>query len=171
MESLTHYSLKELCSLVNLPVRTVRYYIQSNLVDKPNGANRGAYYTVKQLNQLLTIIKWQSAGLSLERIREIIGGDSEALPPPRARHVGDIVVRSHIALARGVEICIDPEDAGLSSESVRKLIKLFVADLEKINVDNQINGKKADRKMVFEQETAQSVALESEEVSELDEEA
>ena len=33
----TTYLISELCSLVDLPVRTVRYYVQQGLVDRPEG--------------------------------------------------------------------------------------------------------------------------------------
>ena len=63
-------SLDQLCILAELPRRTVRYYIQIGLVDRPIGETRAAYYTDSHLQQLLTIRKWTDAGLSLERIRD-----------------------------------------------------------------------------------------------------
>ena len=62
------YSLQELAALVELPERTVRYYIQLGLVDRPEGETRAARYGERHLEQLLEIRKWQRAGLSLERI-------------------------------------------------------------------------------------------------------
>ena len=84
------YTLDELIALVDLPRRTVRYYIQIGLVDRPDGAGRGAHYTVAHLDQLLEIRKWQQAGLSLDRIRELLAPDAEELlrPPPRPRQKG-----------------------------------------------------------------------------------
>ena len=66
------YPLADLCVLADLSVRTVRYYIQLGLVDRPIGETRGAYYTDRHLQQLLTIKKWTDAGLSLERVRELL---------------------------------------------------------------------------------------------------
>ena len=77
------FTLDELGSLVDLPRRTVRYYIQIGLVDRPEGAGRGAHYTTRHLDQLLEIRKWQQAGLSLDRIRELLStGEGEVLTPP-----------------------------------------------------------------------------------------
>ena len=59
-------------TLVDLPKRTVRYYMQIGLVDRPEGLNRGAKYYARHLEQLLGIRKWQEAGLSLDRIRELL---------------------------------------------------------------------------------------------------
>lgn len=96
----------ELCSLADLPRRTARFYIQEGLVDRPEGAKRGAYYTRGHLEQLLTIRRWQRAGLSLERIRELVAKPVEGtvLPPERPRRPGDVTVRSHVFLRPGVEL-------------------------------------------------------------------
>lgn len=130
------FSLSDLSALADVPQRTVRYYIQQGLVDRPKGEKRGAHYTSRHLEQLLEIRKWQRAGLSLERIRELVGnGQAEgAFPPPPKRSVGDVRVRSFILVAPGVEIAIDPSEADLSPEDIRKLARRaagLVADLEK----------------------------------------
>ena len=119
-------AIDELCALVDLPRRTVRYYIQEGLVDRPAGAKRGAYYTRRHVEQLMTVRTWQRAGLSLERIRELVDGGGEAsspLPPPRARRPGDVTLRTHVTLAPGVELVIDPQEAGLGAETVRKIVR------------------------------------------------
>ena len=111
---------------MDLPRRTVRYYIQEGLVDRPAGAKRGAYYTRRHLDQLMTIRTWQRAGLSLERIRELVSGGGETsspLPPPRARRPGDVTLRTHVTLAPGVELVIDPQEAGLGAEAVRSIVR------------------------------------------------
>jgi DNA-binding transcriptional MerR regulator len=129
-----HFLLDELCTLADLPRRTVRFYIQEGLVDRPEGAKRGAYYTRDHLEQLLTIRKWQRAGLNLERIRELLsepeGGPAE--PPERPKRPGDVSVRSHIILRRGVELVIDPQEAGLTPEEVRALARKAAALFDKL---------------------------------------
>jgi hypothetical protein len=62
------FTLNDICVLAELPRRTVRYYIQSGLTDRPHGVGKGAYYTQSHVEQLLLVRKWQLAGLSLERI-------------------------------------------------------------------------------------------------------
>ena len=126
------FSLADLCGLTDVPRRTVRYYIQLGLVDRPEGAKRGAYYTRHHLEQLLTVRKWQRAGLHLERIRELVSTaeDAEALPPERPTRPGDIAVKSHIVLGPGVELVIEPHAAGLAPEAVRKLARRAASLLE-----------------------------------------
>jgi DNA-binding transcriptional MerR regulator len=123
MKQTDRFSLEEICVLAGLPRRTVRYYIQQEIVDRPKGAKRGSYYTRDHLEQLLTIRKWQRAGLNLERIRELVadpGGES-SVPPERTRRPGEVSVRSHITLGPGVELVVDPGEASLAPEDVRAL--------------------------------------------------
>ena len=82
-ESETRHSIEDLARLTEFPVRTIRYYIEEGLVGRPVGEKRTAYYTARHLEQLLTIRKWQSAGLSLERIRELLS-EPDARDPPAA---------------------------------------------------------------------------------------
>lgn len=127
------FSLDELCALVDLPPRTVRYYIQEGLVDRPEGAKRGAYYTRAHLDQLLTIRKWQRAGLSLERIRDILLGPQEGdLPPERPRRPGDVAVWSNILIRPGIELHIEPQVAGLTPEQLRVLAREITASIAKL---------------------------------------
>ena len=116
------YSLDELCALVELPKRTVRYYVQLGLVDRPVGETRAAHYTSHHLEQLLQIRKWSQAGVSLERIGELLDG----APPPapqRPRGPGTVEVWSHLVVADGIEITLEPGRAGLTPEQVREFFR------------------------------------------------
>jgi DNA-binding transcriptional MerR regulator len=128
------FSLDELCTLAEMPRRTVRYYIQEGLVGRPEGLKRGAYYTHDHLEQLLAIRRWQRSGLSLERIRELVAepGEGSDLPPERPRRPGDVAVRSHILIRPGVELVIEPREAGLTPEQVRALAREAAALIGKV---------------------------------------
>ena len=129
------YALADLCVLADLPPRTVRYYVQIGLVDRPEGETRAARYGMRHLEQLLQIRKWTAAGVSLERIRELLHG---AMPPvpPRERAIGSVSVCSHVAVAEGVEVVIDPQRAGLSPEAVRQFINGVMAAFEAVQGQN-----------------------------------
>lgn len=128
MNTETHYSIDELATLVELPRRTVRYYVQQALVDRPIGEKRAAYYTTRHLEQLLTIRKWQQAGLSLDRIREIlVEPASGSIPPPRPRGTGTVEVWSHLVVSDGLEITLEPGRAGMSPEQVRAFFRGVLA--------------------------------------------
>ena len=132
------FSLDELCALTDQPRRTVRYYIQEGLVDRPEGAKRGAYYTRRHLKQLLDIQKWQRAGVSLERIRELVSTPAEDrdLPPDRPRRPGDVTVRSHVMLGPGIELVIEPGAADLSPEDLRALARKAAAVVDELKKES-----------------------------------
>ena len=126
------YTLAELCELSGLSIRTTRYYIQIGLVDKPEGETRAARYGAKHLEQLLLIQKWVGAGVSLERIRDQLQGSEEL--PKAARRPGSLEVKSHLLLAEGVELVIEPGSAGMSPDAVRAFAKgvmALYADMKK----------------------------------------
>ena len=126
------YSLDELAALVELPKRTVRYYIQLALVDRPDGIAKGARYGPRHLERLLQIRKWQHAGLSLERIRELIEAPDEDSIPPRPRGRGSVEVWSRLVVDDGVEVSIEPGRAGLGPEAVRELFRRVMAAYDDI---------------------------------------
>ena len=130
------HTFNELCILVELPVRTVRYYIQKGLVSAPEGSRKGAYYIQKHIDELLAIRKWQQAGLSLERIRELLfeGIMDGELPPPRGRRPGDLEVWSKLFVKEGLEIHLEPKMAGMSPEQVREFCRRVMV------MANELNG-------------------------------
>ena len=136
MKTHTTFSLKQISTLTELSRRTVRYYIQSGLVDRPEGTGKGAYYTDKHIEQLLLIRKWQLAGLSLKRIAELLKQQASGQLPPTPRRAGTVEVWSHLVVADGVEVNIEPGRAGLSPEEVREFFKQVT------NVFLQIQGAK-----------------------------
>lgn len=129
------FTLDELCTLTDLPKRTVRYYMQIGLVDRPIGETRAAHYLNRHLEQLLRIRQLTEAGVSLERIREVLaGGDTPV--PVRQRRPGAIEVRSHLYVAPGIELQISPEEAGMSPEQVRALTSAVMQAFQTIKEKN-----------------------------------
>lgn len=116
------YSLDELATLAGVTPRTVRYYIAEGLVDRPEGEKRGAHYLRRHLEQLLLIRRWTEAGLSLNRIRELVAGAPED-PAPRRAPPGSVEVWSRVTVVDGLEVHIEPGRAGLSPEQVRSLVR------------------------------------------------
>ena len=123
------FSLDDLCTLSDTSKRTVRYYMQIGLVNPPIGSTKAAHYLHQHLEQLLTIRKLSDAGVSLERIREVLSGEAPPLPP-RQRQPGSVEVRSHLFIADGVELEISPEQAGLSPEQVRTFVRAVMKAYE-----------------------------------------
>jgi DNA-binding transcriptional MerR regulator len=128
------FNLDELSSLTEQSKRTIRYYIQTGLLDKPTGVGRGSHYTTRHLNQLLEIRKWQQAGLSLERIQQLLQEQDEVglVPPKPVRKPGSVEVWSHVVIDEGVELMIEPTRADLSPEQVRALARAVMAQFSRI---------------------------------------
>jgi DNA-binding transcriptional MerR regulator len=132
------FTFDEICILSGLNSRKVRYYIQNSLVDRPEGTGKGAYYTHRHLEQLLTIRKWKDAGLSLERIQEILKdekttrGKDKPVPPPRRKQEGKVEIWSRLHITDGVELHIEPNSSGLSPDQVRLLFRGILKKYKKI---------------------------------------
>ncbi len=56
------FTLDELCTLTDLTKRTVRYYMQMGLVERPIGETRAAHYTSGHLDQLLRVKQLYPSG-------------------------------------------------------------------------------------------------------------
>lgn len=121
MKTKKHYTIKELSALVDMTARNIRFYIQQGVVDKPHGLNKGAYYTEQHLQQLLTVKKYKDAGVSLERIAQIIHEEENAPVVSYKIKPGNIEVISRIQLMEGLELTVNPERSGLTQEDIRKL--------------------------------------------------
>jgi DNA-binding transcriptional MerR regulator len=120
------YSIDELAKLTGVTARTVRYYIAEGLVDRPVGERRGAHYLRRHVEQLLLVRRWTDAGLSLERVRELMAGAPED-PAPRAAAPGSVEVWSRITVANGLEVHVEPGRADLTPEQMRSLVRGITA--------------------------------------------
>ncbi|HBK44142.1 MULTISPECIES: helix-turn-helix domain-containing protein [unclassified Polynucleobacter] len=130
------YTFEELCTLTGVSSRTLRYYIQIALVDKPIGQTRGAHYLSLHIEKILRIKQLTEAGISLERIREVLSGSPMPLPE-RAKKPGDISVRTHLWVGEGIEIEVSAETAGLSPEQLRQFLKGVMQVYEQVKKDAQ----------------------------------
>lgn len=135
------FTLDELCSLTDLTKRTVRYYVQIGLVNRPEGETRAAKYSPQHLEQLLLVKKWTAAGVSLDRIRELLQGGTAPVPD-RGRAPGSIEVCSHLHISDGIELVIEPTRANLSPEQLRHFVRAVMAAYEQISQDATNRTKK-----------------------------
>jgi DNA-binding transcriptional MerR regulator len=129
------FTLDDIAALAELPRRTVRYYIQTGLVDRPQGIAKGAFYTQRHVEQLLLIRKWQLAGLSLERIGELLRQQDSGPLPPTPRRPGTVEVWSHLVVTDGIELTLEPGRAGLTPEQVRTFFRAVTEAYAKIHED------------------------------------
>ena len=130
-----NYTFEELCALTGLSTRTLRYYIQIGLVDKPIGQTRAAHYLSSHLEKILRIKQLSEAGISLERIREVLLGGSLPLTE-RIKRPGQVEVSSHLWVTDGIELEVSPETAGLSPEQLRQFLKGVLQAYEQVKKDS-----------------------------------
>lgn len=121
------YSIDDLVARTGLNRRTIRYYIQLGLVDRPIGETRAAYYTPQHLSQLVRVTSLSAEGLSLDAIGRLAKSDPAASPRASAAAysaaVGNVEVRSHLTLAPGVELVVEPGRAGLTPQQLKRLFR------------------------------------------------
>ena len=125
------FSLEQLSALTDLPLRTIRYYIQLGLVDRHEGDRKHARYTQKHIDQVLQVRSLADQGTPLERIKQLIHGIST--PPPTPKSAGDISVISKVFVAPGVELYLEPQTAGLTPEKLRKFVRTVLFNWEELN--------------------------------------
>ena len=131
MESKT-YSIDELCVITNLPKRTVRYYIQLGLVDRPVGETKAAHYLSEHLDQLLRVKKLTEARVPLDQIRQLIEAGEDEVVATSRRQPGSLEVKTHIYISPGIELLISAEEAGLKPEQMRELLKTVMRETAQI---------------------------------------
>lgn len=132
------FDIDELASLVGLSRRTVRYYIQEGLVDRPMGSRKNATYGVRHLEQLLAVRRWKDSGLSLERIRRLlIERDTPPVATERTRGPGTIEVVTRVVVAEGVEVLLEPGSSALTPEQVREFVGGVVSLYGRIKMEGK----------------------------------
>ena len=127
----TTFSIEQLSALTDVPLRTIRYYIQLGLVDRHEGDRRHARYTQRHLDQVLQVRALADQGTPLERIKQLINGFTT--PPPAPKSASDIAVISKVFIADGVELHLEPQAAGLSPEKLRLFVRSVLSNWEEIN--------------------------------------
>ena len=66
------YTIEELSELTGFSRRTIRFYIQENIIEPPAGRGRGGFYFDSHLAGLSKIKELQDKGLNLDSIRKIL---------------------------------------------------------------------------------------------------
>jgi DNA-binding transcriptional MerR regulator len=78
------YSIGTLAEAAGVSRRTVRFYVQRDLLPPPDGLGRGAHYGDEHLARLLQVKAWQEEGVPLDEIRVRLRHEHPASAPLRA---------------------------------------------------------------------------------------
>ena len=102
------YGIEELAALGGVTRRTVRYYVQQDLLPAPLGVGRGRHYGPQHLAQLQAVKALQEQGLSLDEVRqELERGTGRGREPKAASLPEPSVARTawtRLEIVPGVEI-------------------------------------------------------------------
>ena len=122
------YAIGDLASLGGVSRRTVRYYVQEDLLSPPFGVGRGNHYGQEHLDQLLRVKALQEAGHTLDEIRRTLTDGTPAVDPSRAprlaRSALPDLARSfwrRFPLAPGVELHVEGASRPLTTAALREL--------------------------------------------------
>jgi DNA-binding transcriptional MerR regulator len=91
------YSIGELAALTGVTRRTIRFYVQKGLLQKPLGRGRGNHYTEDHLERILKIRELQKDGVQLDRMRQSMEGE----PSPTIQELERRLV-TRVRIAEGV---------------------------------------------------------------------
>ena len=122
------YAIGDLASLGGVSRRTVRYYVQEDLLPPPFGVGRGNHYGQEHLDQLLRVKALQEAGHTLDEIRRALADGTPAVAPSRAprltRPAPPDLARSlwrRLPLAPGVELHVEGASRPPTTAALREL--------------------------------------------------
>jgi DNA-binding transcriptional MerR regulator len=130
------YGLHDISTLTGLSVRTIRYYIQKNLVDKPQGARKTATYGQLHLEQLMTVKRLSEAGLSLAAIAKVMNGSQKATVQSSDLQPGQIRAVSQVHITPGIELTIDPLVCNLDTKQLRELTEQLINTILHFNKES-----------------------------------
>ena len=119
------YNIETLAKLTVLTRRTIRYYVQRELLDPPEGGGRGSYYTAEHLERLKKIQELSEQGVPLIHMRDMLEGKTPGTRVDMRTGIMTISLERFL-LAEGIELVFRPGQ--LSYEDLLK-IQTFVKDL------------------------------------------
>jgi DNA-binding transcriptional MerR regulator len=97
------YGIEDLAELGGVTRRTVRYYVQEELLPAPLGVGRGRHYGPEHLERLLQVKSLQEQGLPLSEIRRRLNGTGGTDAPEETPKVGR-ASWTRLTLLPGVEL-------------------------------------------------------------------
>jgi DNA-binding transcriptional MerR regulator len=108
----TRMTIGELADRTDLSRRTIRFYVQQELLPAPYGYGRGSAYTEEHVEAVSRIHSLQAAGHSLAAIKRILAGqyphETPSKPPVRkARAAMTAGLWTRLQLAEGLELNLD----------------------------------------------------------------
>ena len=125
------YTIQDLCELTGYTRRTIRYYIQEDLLDPPAGRGRGGFYFDSHVKRLLEIKALQDKGLKLAAILEVLKKDKG----PELLHFRELWIKYPID--QGIEIHIRRDLEEKERKKVEEIVRIARSILESGGGENE----------------------------------
>ena len=128
-----YFNIETLAKKTGLTRRTIRYYVQRGLLQKPEGGGRGHYYTDYHLERIKEIKRLTAQGVPLEKMKEFFSGIQIAIKEPSTNlvqmHHAPVVREDHwkrIRIGPDMEVSFR---AGAISKEEEQAIKNFIISI------------------------------------------
>lgn len=128
-------SIGEIAERTGVSRRTVRFYVQQQLIDPPIGRGRGSHYGEQHVEQILRIRDLQRQGATLEQIQQ---AEPPSAPDTSGSPLGPLrrELRMRVELQPGVWLELDARHALPSDDGLRWLGARVVELLERETAEN-----------------------------------
>ena len=133
------YGLDELAELGGVSRRTVRYYIQENLLPAPYGVGRGPHYGPEHLDALRRVRSLQEAGRTLDEIRRPATGRERRRAMAATQAPPSVHLWRRITLTSGVELHVSGDARLPSAAALDALADWCRANLSRGDEDGDAN--------------------------------
>jgi Predicted transcriptional regulators len=117
------YTIEELSNLTGFSRRTIRFYVQKNIIEPPSGRGKGGFYYDSHLSNLLKIRLLQEQKLNLHSIKNILRGTGQRFKEDSEKYVRDLRVRYEIV--PGLEINISRDLEEKKNKKILETIRLI----------------------------------------------
>jgi len=125
------YNIETLGKLTGLNRRTIRYYIQRGILQRPYGGGRGHYYTREHLKRIREIQRLRKQGVPIEKMREIFSTSPSVSGSGHRKIQSTIPIEEtlwhRITVKDGVEISF--REGALSDDEKEKILSLLTSIL------------------------------------------
>lgn len=118
------YTIEEISTLTGFSKRTIRYYIQKNIIGPPSGRGRGGFYYDSHVSDLLKIRSLQKKGLNLSFIKDVLKG-TERLGVKTDTQIYARDLRVRYKIIPGFEIDISRSLEEKKSKKIMEIIRLI----------------------------------------------
>jgi DNA-binding transcriptional MerR regulator len=121
------YTIEDLSNLTGFSRRTIRFYVQKNIIEPPSGRGKGGFYYDSHLSNLLEIRLLQEQKLNLNSIKNILRGTGQKSKEDPEKYARDLRVRYEIVPGLEINISRDLEEKKNKKilETIRMIKSIF----------------------------------------------